>query len=163
METVTVDPAVEEEQQAQQAGGGMKEKLGKIFVLPHPISVFFHFFFKVLAILSYFILITFVDSFSLVFIIVIILMALDFWTVQNVTGRLLVGLRWSNEILEDGTSHWHFESLEGQRKISTGEAILFWVGLVGFPAVWVLLMILALVLLDPERLIVCVVACVISS
>ena len=28
------------------------------------------------------------------FIVVVVMSALDFWTVKNVTGRLLVGLRW---------------------------------------------------------------------
>ena len=31
------------------------------------------------------------------FIIVVVLSAFDFWTVKNVTGRLLVGLRWWND------------------------------------------------------------------
>lgn len=30
----------------------------------------------------------------IIFIFVLIISALDFWTVKNVTGRLLVGLRW---------------------------------------------------------------------
>eukprot|EP01050_Picozoa_sp_SAG11_P010429 SAG11_NODE_1041_length_6056_cov_5.902468_6_plen_102_part_00 len=30
----------------------------------------------------------------------ILLLAMDFWTVKNVSGRLLVGLRWWNEIME---------------------------------------------------------------
>lgn len=34
---------------------------------------------------------------------------------QNVSGRLLVGLRWWNQVDEDGKSHWIFES----RKVST--------------------------------------------
>jgi hypothetical protein len=29
---------------------------------------------------------------------VTLLLAFDFWTVKNVTGRLLVGLRWWNEV-----------------------------------------------------------------
>ena len=35
---------------------------------------------------------------------------MDFWTVKNVTGRLLVGLRWWNHVDEDGKSHWVFEN-----------------------------------------------------
>jgi len=38
------------------------------------------------------------------------LLAFDFWTVKNISGRLLVGLRWWNEINEDGTNSWLFES-----------------------------------------------------
>jgi len=39
-----------------------------------------------------------------------LLLAFDFWTVKNVSGRLMVGLRWWNKIEEDGTSTWIFES-----------------------------------------------------
>ena len=39
-----------------------------------------------------------------------LLLAADFWTVKNITGRLLVGLRWWNKVNEDGTSEWVFES-----------------------------------------------------
>ena len=44
------------------------------------------------------------------FLTIILLLAFDFWTVKNVTGRLLVGLRWWNKVEEDGTSSWQFES-----------------------------------------------------
>lgn len=36
-------------------------------------------------------------------------------SLQNVTGRLMVGLRWWNQIDEDGKSHWIFEA----RKVSS--------------------------------------------
>ena len=49
------------------------------------------------------------------FIAVILLLAFDFWTVKNVTGRLLVGLRWWNRVKEDGTSEWVFESKQVSR------------------------------------------------
>ena len=35
---------------------------------------------------------------------------MDFWTVKNITGRLLVGLRWWNHIDENGQSKWIFEN-----------------------------------------------------
>jgi hypothetical protein len=35
---------------------------------------------------------------------------MDFWTVKNVTGRLLVGLRWWNYVDEEGKSIWVFEN-----------------------------------------------------
>jgi hypothetical protein len=37
-------------------------------------------------------------SFIIVFITVITFLAFDFWTVKNVSGRLLVGLRWWNKV-----------------------------------------------------------------
>ncbi|XP_071427764.1 Golgi apparatus membrane protein TVP23 homolog A isoform X2 [Pithys albifrons albifrons] len=59
---------------------------------------------------------------------------------QNVTGRLLVGLRWWNQIDEDGKSHWVFEA----KKVSTvaasteAEARIFWLGLIICPVIWTL-------------------------
>lgn len=57
----------------------------------------------------------FTDNFTLVFVVTILLLAFDFWTVKNVSGRLLVGLRWWNEIQEDGTNKWVFESANVSR------------------------------------------------
>jgi len=41
---------------------------------------------------------------------VVLLLSMDFWTVKNITGRLMVGLRWWNYVDDDGKSHWIFES-----------------------------------------------------
>ena len=54
----------------------------------------------------------FVDSFVIIFVITVLLAALDFWVVKNVSGRILVGLRWWNEINDEGESVWTFESLD---------------------------------------------------
>ncbi len=54
----------------------------------------------------------FTSNFILSFVVIILLLAFDFWTVKNVSGRLLVGLRWWNEIKEDGSNEWIFESRE---------------------------------------------------
>ncbi len=48
----------------------------------------------------------------LAFICIIIFAAIDFWVVKNVTGRLLVNLRWWSEIDEDGNENWVYESDE---------------------------------------------------
>lgn len=48
--------------------------------------------------------------------IVVILLSLDFWTVRNVSGRVLVGLRFWNQVDEDGTSFWVFEHRSVSRK-----------------------------------------------
>ena len=77
----------------------------------HPIAAFFHVFFRAAALIVYLLLSSFVSGhFVELFLTVILLLAFDFWTVKNVTGRLLVGLRWWNKIEEDGTSTWVFES-----------------------------------------------------
>lgn len=59
----------------------------------------------------------FVDSFIIIFVVTIVLAALDFWVVKNVSGRILVGLRWWNEINEQGESIWKFECLDQQVNI----------------------------------------------
>lgn len=46
---------------------------------------------------------------------VVILLSLDFWTVRNVSGRTLVGLRFWNQVDDTGNSFWVFES----RNVST--------------------------------------------
>lgn len=48
----------------------------------------------------------------LIFIIVILLLAADFYYCKNIAGRRLVGLRWWNETSTDNTgeSIWVFES-----------------------------------------------------
>jgi hypothetical protein len=48
----------------------------------------------------------------LLFVVIVLLLAFDFWTVKNVSGRLLCGLRWWNETGPDGESVWVFESAD---------------------------------------------------
>jgi hypothetical protein len=70
--------------------------------------------------------------------------------VKNVTGRLLVGLRWWNDAQasESGTA-WRFESLaEGQRVINPHERRWFWIVLVANPILWVLSALTAFLGLD---------------
>jgi hypothetical protein len=50
----------------------------------------------------------FIFSLVTTFIIVTILGAVDFWVVKNVTGRLLVGLRWWSDFDERGKEIWRF-------------------------------------------------------
>ena len=69
-----------------------------------------HFGIKLLAMISYFLLNLFVNNMVLVYIVVLILVIVDFWVVKNITGRKLVGLRWWNMIKEDGTEEWIYES-----------------------------------------------------
>lgn len=52
----------------------------------------------------------FTDSFITSFVFVILLLSADFWMVKNITGRILVGLRWWNYIDEEGKSIWVYES-----------------------------------------------------
>lgn len=105
----------------------------------HPFVVGFHILFKVLALLTYLLgsLISGGSQFVLPFIFTCIFLALDFWVTKNVSGRLLVGLRWWNEVKEDGTNIWIFESLEKEALIHPVESKIFWIALLVFPVIWV--------------------------
>ena len=105
----------------------------------------------------------FSDSFVSSFVAIILLLSLDFWTVKNITGRIMTGLRWSvlsfpvkgrrmdvnsglslsvfrwNYIDDSGASVWVFEQSEqeDQPKFSKAEVQIFWAGLVVYPVLWV--------------------------
>ncbi|KAM7148554.1 Golgi apparatus membrane protein TVP23 homolog A isoform 2-T2 [Molossus nigricans] len=106
----------------------------------HPLATFFHLFFRVSAIVTYVCCDWFSRSFVGCFVTVLLLLSFDFWSVKNVTGRLMVGLRWWNQVDEDGRSHWVFEA----RKVSPdnvtateAEARIFWLGLIICPMIWI--------------------------
>lgn len=69
---------------------------------------------------------------------IILLLSCDFWTVKNVSGRLLVGLRWWNQVDENGKSHWVFESRKSNslNMTSSAESRIFWLGLIVCPFFW---------------------------
>ena len=58
--------------------------------LRRPWVAFFHFFFRITALVVYLFGSTFSGSFIGVFVTVILLLSLDFWTVKNISGRILV-------------------------------------------------------------------------
>uniref|UniRef100_A0A6I8NNB2 Golgi apparatus membrane protein TVP23 homolog n=1 Tax=Ornithorhynchus anatinus TaxID=9258 RepID=A0A6I8NNB2_ORNAN len=105
----------------------------------HPLATFFHLFFRVSAIVTYLFCDWFSKSFVACFVTILLLLSFDFWSVKNVTGRLLVGLRWWNQIDEDGKSHWIFEAkkVSSHNTASTeAEARIFWLGLIICPMIW---------------------------
>ncbi|KAF4791970.1 Golgi apparatus membrane protein TVP23 A [Turdus rufiventris] len=104
----------------------------------HPLATFFHLFFRVSAIVTYLFCDWFSNSFVACFVTILLLLSFDFWSVKNVTGRLLVGLRWWNQIDEDGKSHWVFEAKRGPAVAASteAEARIFWLGLIICPVIW---------------------------
>ena len=121
------------------AGVGGAPSLGPCVNLKdsrHPWVAFFHVFFKVAALAAYLLGTSFTSNFVLVFVTCILLLAMDFWTVKNVSGRLLVGLRWWNEIAEDGENIWKFESIQDPSDLRASDSTLFWTAMVGTAAVW---------------------------
>ena len=118
----------------------------------HPTAALFHVLFKSLALLFYLFGGLFGQDFKSTSVAVILLISMDFWVVKNVTGRLLVGLRWTNYIDEEGNSHWIFENknaldkmamhqdLETNQSNQGADSAIFWTGLILSSAMWVLLM-----------------------
>jgi hypothetical protein len=66
--------------------------------------------FKIAAIVSFILLDLFTDKETFVYLIVILLGSADFWVTKNISGRILAGLRWWNEVKENGEEVWIFES-----------------------------------------------------
>lgn len=105
-----------------------------------PVTVFFHLVFRISAVLIFLLCGLIGGGFIINFIIIVLLLSMDFWACKNITGRLLVGLRWWNYVDEDGNSHWVFESRKGQRQatVSVAESRIFWLSLVVTEVVWVI-------------------------
>jgi uncharacterized integral membrane protein len=87
----------------------------------------------------------------LIFIITILLLAVDFYYLKNIAGRRLVGLRWWNEVNpQTGESHWVFESSDPSIKvINATDSRFFWLALYSQPLLWVVLAVLAIFRMHP--------------
>lgn len=119
--------------------------------------------FKSLALFIYIFGSWFTSNFIFTFVICIVLLAFDFWTVKNVSGRLLVGLRWWSYVKEDGSNEWIFECLEDMAEISVVDSRMFWGGLYISPLVWSLLLLVGLLRLQFEYLPIVAAALVLSG
>jgi len=120
----------------------------------HPFACIFHCLFKTLALFVYIFNGFFFSNnkgvnFITITVCCIILLAMDFWVVKNVTGRLLVGLRWWNKIAggeegyEEGEGDWIFESATETKKNQVDSKI-FWTVLYITPIIWGILFFSAL-------------------
>ncbi|AWP18996.1 putative Golgi apparatus membrane protein TVP23 -like B-like isoform 3 [Scophthalmus maximus] len=112
-----------------------------LFCPRHPVASFFHLFFRTSAILVYLLCDMFSSRFMVCMVTIILLLSCDFWTVKNVSGRLLVGLRWWNQVDSDGRSRWVFESRKthGVNTTSDADSRIFWLGLIVGPIFWILM------------------------
>ena len=94
--------------------------------------------FKGLSLFSFIFLNVVVGDDVVTFLAVIVFAAFDFWTVQNVTGRLLVNLRWWSEIDHLGDEVWRYESDDGSKPVGRTDSFVFWTALYAYPLVWML-------------------------
>ncbi|WOL04021.1 hypothetical protein Cni_G12742 [Canna indica] len=122
----------------------------------NPKTCLFHVVFKASALAFYILSALFIDNFVIIFVITVFLAALDFWVVKNVSGRILVGLRWWNEIDEQGESLWKFECLdqESLSRINKKDSWLFWWTLYLTAVAWIFLGIFSLIRLQADYLLV---------
>lgn len=127
----------------------------------NPVACLFHLAFKGTAIFCFLFLNAMIKEEILTFILVILLAAVDFWTVKNVTGRLLVNLRWDSHIDQWGNEIWVYESddsrkhqeaaamagdaeaaeREARNTVGQTDSKIFWMGTYGAPLVWGILFI----------------------
>ena len=149
----------------------------------HPTAAFFHIIFKLVSIVMYLfgglfgqglyqsfdsmirqIILEFMTDFLSIFVLLILLISFDFWTVKNVTGRLLVGLRWWNFIDDEGRSHWIFENKNDKKDNSndesfkvtdrlsdnTADSTIFWTALIIAPILWFILLLVTVFRLNVQ-------------
>lgn len=114
----------------------------------HPNVCIFHVLFKGLVLFTYGFGRYLFGAYIMTFIFSVIFATCDFWTVKNITGRLLVGLRWWNDVGDDGGSKWMFESLDDESTLSATDSYIFWGVLYVWPLVWVVFFILNLFAFD---------------
>lgn len=113
---------------------------------------FFHLFFKTLALFIYIFGSYFTSNYIIVFVVCVILLAFDFWVVKNLSGRLLVGLRWWSMIKEDGSSEFIFESLQDMSDIAALDSRIFWWGMYAAIGSWSLMLFVGLLRLNFQYL-----------
>jgi len=137
----------------------------------HPISCIFHVAFKIASLLLYIIGGILANSgkssvkganFVVVTVFSILLLAADFWVVKNVTGRLLVGLRWWNMLEPDGSTKWIFESAENYNG-NIFDRKFFWSVLYTTPLLWFVLLIVGLLKVHINWLIIVFTAIILSG
>ncbi|KAG8869030.1 Golgi apparatus membrane protein tvp23 [Tulasnella sp. 331] len=128
------------------APGDLESGLGGILrQSSHPLALFCLYLFRVSAIAVYILCGLFTDNYVLSTVVVVVLLAMDFWNCRNVAGRTLVGLRFWNQVDEDGESYWVFESRDPSRAPANPiDSKMFWIALYAFPVLWVLLLIVSL-------------------
>merc|ERR1719362_920808 len=111
---------------ASQPARPINRMLGWLQGAAHPVTCVFHAAFKVAVLLVYFNGRYISGGYVCTFILSTVFAALDFWTVKNVTGRVLVGLRWWNHVREDGSQEWVFESNPKEDSLNATDRNVFW-------------------------------------
>ena len=67
----------------------------------------------------------------------------------------MVGLRWWNDVAEDGTSTWRYESIDDQSQVSRADYVIFWYSMYLSGVCWAIFAFFALLKLEFDWLLVC--------
>lgn len=153
-------------QPAVASGVGGFNLSAKLAQSAHPIVCVFHCIFKISSLCLYAIggLLSKTSGANFITVTVcsILLLALDFWVVKNITGRLLVGLRWWNKV-EGETTRWIYESAGEQKIVNKFDHSVFWTVLYVTPLVWSFFLISGFLQLEFGWLIIVLIALSLSS
>ena len=118
---------------------------------------------KLLAILFFLFFSIFTSNEAFVMITVVLLVAADFWYTKNISGRILVGLRWWNTFDQNTQENkWTFES-KNEIKESNMDRRTFWFSLYGFTGFWAILFIWECIRLNFTWAFLCLIALIISG
>ena len=118
---------------------------------------------KLLSILSFLFTSIFTSNEALVMTTVILFIAADFWYTKNISGRILVGLRWWNNYDKETQGNiWKFES-KNEIKESNIDRKTFWISLYGFAALWVILFVWESIAFNFTWAFLCLISMVISG
>ena len=93
----------------------------------------FHCLFKCLQVALYLFI---GDDGVITFLLTSIFIVVDFWTVKNVTGRMLVGLRWWTVTDEKGNEVHYFENYDFKTEQKNLGSTVFWGGQIGITFFW---------------------------
>lgn len=118
---------------------------------------------KLASLLCFLILDWFTSNEAFVMVVVILLDAMDFWYTKNISGRILVGLRWWNKYdSENQKEIWTFES-KNEIKEPNIDRKTFWWSLYGFTVIWALLSVWELIRLNFMWCSLCIISLIISG
>ena len=118
---------------------------------------------KLLVILFFLFFSIFTSNEAFVMITVVLLVAADFWYTKNISGRILVGLRWWNTFDQNTQENkWTFES-KNEIKESNMDRRTFWFSLYGFTGIWAILFIWECIRLNFTWAFLCLIALIISG
>eukprot|EP00347_Sterkiella_histriomuscorum_P017759 403348106 len=138
---------------------GLRDKLpGFLKNASDPGICLLHLIFKLAALVSYLLLNLFINNLVMVYICVIVSSAFDFYVVKNISGRVLVGLRWSQYVDEQGKEHWVFLSSDQVQQNDKINSRVFWFSSYATPAIWGLLFVWSILSFSPTNAIICVIA-----